>query len=132
MAYALSLISPGPRGADNPFHSSLRRGLRLETPVNTKAHLERTAKDPSAGAIAETETGATMLVCALLVATCFAAPIFLTLPETMDTAVNVPPATGRLARAMPGHEREPAPPTLVRTGALDERALETWRLRATD
>jgi hypothetical protein len=102
--------------------------------MDTNANPQLAAKDASAGAIAETETtGVTMLVCALLVATCFAAPIFLTLPETMGAAATPPQTISEVASASAStfHERHLAQPTVDWTD-LDEGELATWRLRSSD
>jgi len=78
----------------------------------TKPNLQIATEEPSAGAIPEIESGGvTMAVCVAIVGVCFAAPLFLTLPQVMEAAASPAPviveagASGVVGPTM--HERYP-------------------------
>ncbi len=83
------------------------------------------------------ETGsATTVIGSLIVLACFAAPLFLTLPDTMDSAARSRPliseASAADVREATFHERYPAQSGVEWTDTLDEAGLAQWRTRATD
>ena len=105
--------------------------------MTNKANLRIAATDASAGAVPDVETGPiTVVVGALLVAVCFAAPLLLTLPQTMDAAASAGPSIREVAvTAAPEatfHERYPGQPSVDWTDSLDESSLAEWRMRASD
>ena len=80
--------------------------------MNTKPNLQIATKEPAAGATPEIESGGvTMAVCVAIVGVCFAAPLFLTLPQAMDAAASPAPViveAGTAGVAGPTmHERYP-------------------------
>ena len=84
--------------------------------MNTKPNLQIATKEPSAGAIPEIESGGvTMAVCVAIVAVCFAAPLFLTLPQAMDAAASSAPVIAEGGASGLGgptmHERYPVKAT---------------------
>ena len=84
--------------------------------MNTKPNLQIATQDSSAGAIPEIESGGvTMAVCVAIVAVCFAAPLFLTLPQAMDAAASPVPviveAGAAPADGQTFHERYPVKAT---------------------
>ena len=93
--------------------------------MNTKPNLQIATKDASAGAIPEIESGGvTMAVCVAIVAVCFAAPLFLTLPQAMDAAASPAPvlieAAAPAADGQTFHERYPV------KAALPSDPVETF------
>jgi len=89
-----------------------------------------------AGAGSEVHKGAVMLFCVAVVAVCFAAPLLLTLPKTLDAAERpaptpVEPASEHAPEA-PYHERYPVQGTSDWTDTLEETELAAWRLRSSD
>src|SRR5687767_10443430 len=96
--------------------------------MNTKAHLHIATKDVTAGAVPEVETaGISIILGALLVVACFAAPLLLTLPQTMDAAASPRPSVRDVViTSVPEtafHERHPAAVKESWTDTLDETAL---------
>ena len=86
----------------------------------TKPNLQIATKEPSAGAIPEIESGGvTMAVCVAIVGVCFAAPLFLTLPQAMDAAASPAPAPVIVEAGAPAafgptmHERYPVKATSI-------------------
>lgn len=60
--------------------------------MNRKTGSQLEYKDPSIGAIPEVEVAGVMIIgCMLLIAACFAAPLLLKVPQTMDGAVSSRP-----------------------------------------
>jgi hypothetical protein len=83
------------------------------TTMNTKSSLHiATREDRAAGASGEAQSeGLTTIIGALVVMTCFAAPLLLTLPQTMDAAASPAPmireAVAADSNAPTFHERHP-------------------------
>ena len=104
--------------------------------MDTKATLRDADHEVGAGAIPEIQTaGFTMMVCALLVAVCFAAPLFLTLPQALEAAGTAPSAiSGAVGDAgqVTFHERHMVPSALDSAGGFEESRLAQWRMRASD
>lgn len=91
----------------------------------------------AAGAGSAPATGsATTIIGTLVVLACFAAPLFLTLPDSMDSAARPRPlisAAGAAdVREATFHERHPAQAGVEWTDTLDETSLVQWRTRASD
>ena len=113
--------------------------------MDTKYRLHIAPKDTAEGAVPEIETGGPItLLCAAVIAACFAAPLLLTLPQTLDAAGAPAPliretigeaafqaATGAVPEST-FHERHPAPATAAWVDRLEESELATWRQRASD
>ena len=106
--------------------------------MNTKASLhiatnndgaERATREPRA-------EGLTILIGALVVMTCFAAPLLLTLPKAMDAAAKPTPLISEAAAAdFTGpafHERYQVQASQDWVDSLEETELAQWRMRASD
>ena len=94
--------------------------------MNTKTSLHLASQDASAGEIPVADTtGLTMIVCTLLVAVCFAAPLLLTLPATMDAVASPVPVIGDIAASEPSvgtfHERHPVQAGTDWVDTMEER-----------
>jgi hypothetical protein len=106
--------------------------------MNTQASLHIATKDVAADrATREPRAEAlTMIIGALVVMTCFAAPLLLTLPKAMDAAATPTPLIGEAAAAdLTGpafHERYPVQASQDWVDSLEESALAQWRMRASD
>ena len=105
--------------------------------MNAKTSLRIATNDVSAGEIPETDTSAlTMIVCALLIAVCFAAPLLLTLPQTMDAVASSRPVWSDIgvseAAAATFHERHPVQAGTDWYDSLEEAEVAQWRMRASD
>lgn len=105
--------------------------------MNAKPMPCESESDFSAGAVPEVQTsGVTMIVCAALVAVCFAAPLVLTLPQALDAAASPAPtlreAIVAASTQVPFHEQYPVQPTTNWVDSLDESGLAQWRMRASD
>lgn len=95
--------------------------------MNTKAslHIARN-HDVSVGAAREPKPeGLTMIIGALVVMTCFAAPLLLTLPQTLDAAASAGPmiseAVAADAPAGTFHERYPVKAGVDWADSMEER-----------
>lgn len=106
--------------------------------MNTNSADPSTAKENVvAGAVSPPETGGlTTIIGGLVVLACFAAPLFLTLPETMDSAARPRALIGEArasdVREPTFHERHPAQAGVQWTDTLDEGGLAQWRARTSD
>ena len=105
--------------------------------MNTRMSLHTATSDASAGEIPAAETGGlTMIICTLLVAVCFAAPLLLTLPQTMDAVASSRPVLSDIAvgdvAAATFHERHPVQAGTDWFDSLEDAELAQWRMRASD
>ena len=88
------------------------------------------------GGASDTRNDAVILFCVGVVAVCFAAPLLLTLPQTLDAAER--PVAASIERAAsgaseaPDHERYPVQATSDWVDSLEETELAVWRQRASD
>jgi hypothetical protein len=88
------------------------------------------------GAVSSPDTGSiTTIIGGLVVLASFAAPLFLTLPDTMDSATRPRPLISEAGaadvREATFHERHPAHAGAQWADSLDG-ALAQWRMRASD
>ena len=80
-------------------------------------------------------SGLTMIVCALLVAVCFAAPLLLSLPHAMDAAASPAPTISEavgVAAVPTFHERHPVQAGVDWVDSLEQAEIAQWRMRASD
>jgi hypothetical protein len=111
--------------------------MRLASPeVTMNASQELHIARKEGDARSDVHTDAVMLFCVGVVAICFAAPLLLTLPQTLDAAERpvsawVGPAPDETSQA-PFHERYSMQPTSDWADSLDEGELAAWRQRASD
>ncbi|HYH43808.1 MAG TPA: hypothetical protein VD867_17700 [Burkholderiales bacterium] len=95
--------------------------------MNTKAspHIAPNYSIPAGSAPESKKEGLTMIVGALVVMMCFAAPLLLTLPQTMDAAARPIPMIGEAvaADAPTGtfHERHPVKAGADWADSMEER-----------
>ena len=65
--------------------------------MNARSGGQPDYKDPPMGAIPELEVaGLTMIVCMLLIAFCFAAPLLLKLPQAPEATATASPSSGEV------------------------------------
>ena len=106
--------------------------------MNTNSASHTATRDHvAAGEVSPPATGSlTTIIGGLVVLACFAAPLFLTLPDTMDSAVRPPALIGEAGaadiRELTFHERHPAQSGVEWTDTLDEAGLAQWRSRSSD
>jgi hypothetical protein len=113
--------------------------------MDTRYRLHIAPKDNAEGAVPEIHTGSPItLFCAAVIGVCFAAPLLMTLPQTLDAAASPAPLLretmdqAALQAAMGAapeptfHERYPVPPAGSWVDTLEESELAAWRLRASD
>lgn len=105
--------------------------------IKNSADRNATNDNVAAAAMSPPDTGsATTIMGSLVVLACFAAPLFLTLPDTMDSAARPRPLISEAGaadvREATFHERHPAQAGVEWTDTLDEAAVAQWRMRASD
>jgi len=97
--------------------------------MNTESGLQNaTSANVAAGAASPHYAGSlTTIIGGVVVLACFAAPLFLTLPETMDSAARPSPliseAVAADVREPTFHERHPVQGSVDWTDTLDEARL---------
>ena len=113
--------------------------------MDTKYRLHIAPKDTAEKSVPKIQTGGPItLFCAAVIGVCFAAPLLLSLPQTLDAAVSPAPpiretmgqtafqdATGG-APEPTFHERHPVQATDSWVDTLEESELATWRLRSSN
>lgn len=106
--------------------------------MNTNSAAHSAANDNlAAGAVSPTDTSSlTTIIGGLVVLACFAAPLFLTLPETMDSAARPRPLISEAGaadvREPTFHERHAGQAGVEWTDTLDQAGLAQWRMRVSD
>ena len=105
--------------------------------MDTKYRLHVSPEDTGAGAVPDVDSRSPMaLLFITLMILALAAPLLLTLPQTLDAAVSPPPAATALrptpAAERPFHERYPVQATTSWEDSLEQTELATWRARASD
>ena len=113
--------------------------------MDTRYRLHIAPKDTAAGAVPEIQTGGPItLFCAALIAVCFAAPLLMSLPQTLDAVASPTPliretigqaalqtATGATPEPT-FHERYPVQGATSWVDTLEESELAAWRLHSSD